>query len=81
MVGGGIKNGQRPAEAMAHNFKRETTLDLLPERFTLMNDAINLTQWAVQEKISNLHLPFALQLDPDELRAVAAGLEKSRIWA
>lgn len=75
VIGGGVKNGQRPADAMAKSFMRETTLGLPPERFRLLDSAINFTQWTRQERISNVHIPYAVQLSASELATVRAGLD------
>lgn len=76
LIGGGVKNGQSPAGAMAKNFYRETSLDLPEERFELLTNGINLTQWTTEEQISSLHLPFKIELGREEKATAQANLDK-----
>lgn len=76
VIGGGVKNGQPPVEAMTKNFLRETSLDLPQDRFKLLTSAINFTQWTIDEQISNVHFPFKVELTDEESTQVNAKLDQ-----
>lgn len=76
VIGGGVKNGQAPAAAMAKSFARETSLVLPADRFEALPGAVNFTQWTVEEQISNLHIPFKVELTEAERATAQANLEQ-----
>lgn len=75
VLGGGVKNGQSPVQAMAKRFNRETSLELPEERFNFLERGFNMTQWTRQEQISNLHIPFSVELTDDERGIVSGNLD------
>ena len=73
-IGGGLKVGLTPLQAMIKAFYRETFLELPPERFIERADLMNLVMWSTEE-IMNLHIPFFIELSSDEISIIEKKLD------
>lgn len=73
-IGGRVRKGESFSNAVARNFKRETGLDIAPDRFTYVMDSRYFWKDRQQEPQNdgsdNLAYTFAVVLTADELKQV-----------
>ena len=85
MIGGRMWAGEDPRTSMQRVTKRETGLELAPERFTFVT--LNRYLWATRAQIphekgsDNLCYTFIAELSPEELVLAAANLDRQEYEA